>query len=233
MNQQNRAQSINNYLDQYYAQLLKDGKLLREYQTLVKRCHLETTKLSNYAAAIKEELKNELVRTTEYKCLDEVGKQRILTQLERAHQNLKIPAFQVTEEETLEVVTLDAAKEVSVRGSGRRQSVGIINVGTAIGTFVGLGVGLIIQKGLVSLLIGGIGGSALGSLIGTSTLRNQSEKSTVPNTVPVQTRYGKVNYQKLEFVVERRKAVIKQLFNQYNQQLEAASQSISHQPILK
>lgn len=234
MNQLNRVQSINNYLDQYYAQFLKDGKLLRDYKTLLGRCQLEMTKLSNYAAAIKEELENELVRSPEYKSLDEAGKQRILAQLERARRELKIPVFHVTEEETLEVVMPDASKEVTIHGSSRRHSVGMMNVGTAIGAVVGLGLGLFIQKGFASLLISGIGGAALGSLIGSSTLRNQSRKPARPLPVTVQEpRYGKVNYQKLELVVEQRKAVMKQLFKGYNKQLEAACQSIWRQPILK
>lgn len=220
----NKAQSINNYLDQYYEKLLKDGIKVSEYQTLLKQFQLETMKLSNYKFAIKEEFESELVQSSNFKCLDDSAKQQILSKLDRVHRELRIPELTVAKEDCLEIVT--QSDETTTAAISQKQPHSMLNIGTAIGTVVGLGLGFFIQKSFPVILIGGIGGAAIGSLLskGAGSNRKAIERPTPVITEPRQ-MFGKVSPAKLEAVIQVRKTAMKSLFSQYCKQLEAACQT--------
>ncbi|MCH6266996.1 hypothetical protein [Neobacillus citreus] len=224
MNFTNKAQSINDYLDKYYEKLLKDGSMVRDYQTLLKQLQLETTKLSNYKFTIKEEIESELVRSQGYKNLDESDKHHILSLLERVHQELKIPEFTIVKEDCLELVNVSV--ETSKASTVQKQPQGVINIGTAIGAVVGLGISFIIQKSIPVILIGGIGGAAIGSFLGKGAGTNRKPiHPTVPDSLERQQMFGKVSPDKLGAVIQARKTAIKSLFSQYCKQLEAVCQT--------
>lgn len=224
MNFKIKRQLISNYLDKLYDQLIKDVALISEFQTLVKRCNLETSKLSNYAIAIKEEIKSELVQLSAYKSLDEESKENLLTTIDQIHQQLKIPEFTVTKEECMDVVTVSVDREYR-NAAVDKQAQEFLNMGTAIGAFIGFGLGIVIQKNLPFLLISILGGAAIGTVIGKNKNKQKMKRSVEPS---IKQTFGKVNKNKFESVIQKRKASIVTLFNQYIQQIEDACQ-----PILK
>ncbi|MFJ7848134.1 hypothetical protein ACIQZM_09730 [Peribacillus sp. NPDC097206] len=225
MNFTNKAQSINNYLDNYYKKLLKDGSAVRDYQTLVKQFNLETTKLFNYKFAIKEEIENELVQSPDFKSLDDAAKQHTLFMLDKIHQDLRIPEFRVAKQDCLEIVTVST--ETNIAATPKKQSQAIVNIGTAIGAVVGLGVGLIIEKSFPVLFIGGFGGAAIGSFLGKGAGSNGiPNQQAVPVSTEPKQMFEKMSPAKLETVIQARKTTIKSLFSQYCKQLEAAVRQV-------
>lgn len=106
-----------------------------------------------------------------------------------------------------------------------KQAQEFLNMGTAIGAFIGFGLGIVIQKNLPFLLISILGGAAIGTVIGKNKNKQKMKRSVEPS---IKQTFGKVNKNKFESVIQKRKASIVTLFNQYIQQIEDACQ-----PILK
>lgn len=228
MNFQSKAQSINDYLDKLYVKLVKDSKLMSDWETLSKSCSLEPRKLAVYASAIKEELKTEMHVRPAFQSMSESEKQRLLATIDNIHARLVIPEFQpvreaCTEEVPVEVVTRTAPSH--------GQSSSYLNLGTPAGAIIGIGLGLIISKTIPALLIGGIGGAVAGTLIASKARATRSKQPMGSSqahrrhtSATVRTR-AKLNHRKVEEVILKRKTVITPVFLRYLKQLEEACQT--------
>ncbi|OIJ14221.1 hypothetical protein BKP37_09060 [Anaerobacillus alkalilacustris] len=221
MNFPSKAQSINDYLDKMYDQLIKDSAFISDFETLQKKCNVETRKLSNYSIAILEEIKNEVTKAS----LTLDNNKNVIAELDGIHRNLAIRPFQLTKEECLYVEQAPVSNQVHPK-QGKQERQGTFNKGTGVGAIVGLGVGFFIVKSPNPLLlvISTLSGALVGTIFRLASSKppvNTPKELSASIEKPVQ-RFGKVNKEKFETVVRQRKAAIQTLFKQYIQQLEEA-----------
>lgn len=231
MNYNSMNQSLSNYLDKLYDKLIKDSKRMSDFQVYHKNFQLEAGRLSNYAFAIKEEIKNEFIQSDYYKSLGTKDKNNLVSKLDRIHSQFTLPHFELKEEECVDVVTIETNSIPVSRGSQR--SSGALNIGTAVGGLVGLGIGIVVTKSIPLILLGTASGAVVGGIVGHSIRANHSVSQPSPRRQENRPQmaaktYGKVNSQKVEKVIQGRKANVTKQFQQYLQQLFDVCQ-----PILK
>lgn len=202
-----------------YDQLMKDSAWISDFDTLQKKCNVETSKLVNYSIAILEEIKTEVEKAS----LTPNNKINLITALDGIHRKLSISPFQLTKEQCLHVEMTPISNQVQ---QGKQERQGTLNAGTGVGAIVGLVVGFFITKSPNPLLfvISTLSFALVGTMVRSATVKpvvSTSKELSASIEKPVR-RFGKVNKEKFETVVHQRKAVIQALFMQYIQQLEEA-----------
>ncbi|WP_169087343.1 hypothetical protein [Paenibacillus sp. PL91] len=224
-----KKQSINKYIDKIYDQLNQDVLMISEYSTLMKKCGLETSKLSNYALAIKEEIKRELAVWPSFKNLTAEDREHLLSDVDRIHRELRIPPFTIGEDACMDTVMESSSVVQAVHGStaGIRKEP-FLNMGTAAGAIVGVGVGLLLTKSLPILVIGGIGGAVVGTFMGKKASRPSPSRAAASQvgTADQAVSKSKLNRSKAARHIQNRKTVIAPIFQLYITQVEDACRPI-------
>lgn len=226
MNFQDKVLSINDYMDKLYSKLIKDSQMMNDWETLFKALSLEPRRLTVYAAAIKEELKTELYGQTDYKYVSDMGKRKMLDEIDDIHNRLVIPEFRVSKDDITEKEPVNAAVVRTAPASTGKSSQLNLRVGVSMGAITGAGLGLVISKSVPALLIGCIGGAIAGGVIASATgiLRTKKMNSSVSKgmsktqeSIEIQ---DQLSHHKAKTVIMDRKAVIEKVFLLYIKQLE-------------
>lgn len=223
-----KSQLINEFLEKLYARTLRETAKITEWETLRKQLQLEHGRLVNYVMAVKDEVKDEFIDTRDFIELSNQRKQHLLDLLDRIQ--LEIPTFNFSREECMDLVENDQDRVNSTHPNVGQARYSLLNVGTPLGMVAGVGAGLIVTKSLPIILIAGVSGAIVGSIIGKASLTPAINRSKARAAVEQRPRPNEwlVNSQKLELMIIKRKKHIISLFQGYLTQLEEACQ-----PILK
>lgn len=221
MNFAEKKQVIGRYLDKIYSQLESDLYTCRNFENIQGSLQLEYKKLCNYAIAVKDDLRHEVI--DELRKKGEKDYNNISDAFDNIEKSFRIPSVHLEEQSLFNMST---SSNVEYKKSAPRENTNSSNsytlVGAGIGILLGGGVGVLLGKGAASIIIGSVIGGAVGgtlaySMSGTGTSTTGS--SNVPQNVQVNSA-KKLNREKVHNFIQERNRTIKSLFINYINEFE-------------